>query len=702
MNRNQIIFIAAWGAVIIITAFAVSIWMLTRPKDVPVVLPADTPSVPRITPQPVIIRPPNIAACIDVSLQRNTRIENDSYKDAVFGGSDGVLMWLSTLDHSPDSTILYTEVWRTPGIPSEVAQTILVLDENVYSISRHTVAPISATCVAVVAYANGRDGYVWIHDTLTADRDQKLFQPGHSPVVLGYDADHLHVVWHSAGHNFLTQYAYDSSTSTFVPTRHILNLNNQLDYDHVCLHAVGESVVIGFSVSNTVLYHIWNANGSHQELTGSGQFGYSVALNRQRTMLAVGNPASNGEVSLFTKAGRMFSKVPTHTWVAQPPFFTPENQDQMGFTVAWMDSRIYAGKMGLPVICDTVTATQEDWVVAGNGNYLRLGSTFQDHNTGLLGVQRLHLSTFQCHGGALVSDVILSADGRYLYTSSADMTVKQWNTTDQYLVRTFTGHTTPATKIALHGNRLCAAGEDFSILVWDITDGSLLKTLTGHTQLVHALAIHNALMYSASGDQTIKRWDLNGPDGAITTLNVLFTEHVYALAVSADGTTLFSSYGYSMFAESYDSVIRQWRTSDMSAIRTFEGHVEQISSLALSADSKTLYSCAEYVIKQWDVDSGVCTRTMTHATDHTQVTKIVLSADGTILFASTFGSGIMQWDPTTGVNTRTLTGQADIVWVMALSLDGSTLYTIAEFSNTMKRWRSPFTEITHHAAVFCD
>ena len=98
---------------------------------------------------------------------------------------------------------------------------------------------------------------------------------------------------------------------------------------------------------------------------------------------------------------------------------------------------------------------------------------------------------------------------------------------------------------------------------------------------------------SGSRDKTIKIWNLATGE-LIRTLSG-HSENVLSVAMSSDGRTLASGGGY-------DKTIKIWNLATGQLIRTLSGHFENVWSVAISPDGRTLASGSEdKTIKIWRV-----------------------------------------------------------------------------------------------------
>jgi WD40 repeat protein len=191
------------------------------------------------------------------------------------------------------------------------------------------------------------------------------------------------------------------------------------------------------------------------------------------------------------------------------------------------------------------------------------------------------------------------------------------------------------------GKILASGGHDNRIRFWDPDTGKELMSLEGHSGLVNCVAFSRdvAVLASGSQDKDICLWDtLSGKE------KCRFQGHigpVECLALSPDGKTLASSclgeslrlwdtqtgkqisstsvpessnVGAMVFTPDsnqlalsghVDPRIKLVGLADGKIVRTFEGHKDWVSGLALSSDGKTLYSTSwDGSLRVWDVSSS--------------------------------------------------------------------------------------------------
>jgi len=116
------------------------------------------------------------------------------------------------------------------------------------------------------------------------------------------------------------------------------------------------------------------------------------------------------------------------------------------------------------------------------------------------------------------------------------------------------------------------------------------------------------------------------------------------------------------------------------SVSVLKGHTSPVYSLALSADGKLLSGSADGNIRQWNLDTGKCTRIMkTEKTIH----ALIFSQDGKFYSAST--NQICQWDLAAGQTLRVMQGHTSDVTCLAVSADGKWLYSGSD-DNTIRTW----------------
>jgi len=134
----------------------------------------------------------------------------------------------------------------------------------------------------------------------------------------------------------------------------------------------------------------------------------------------------------------------------------------------------------------------------------------------------------------------LSNDGKTLFSSSGDKTIRAWSTSTGLLKFTLTGHTESVLTLAItpSDRYLISGSEDKTIRIWDLNDRSLEpQIITAHEDWVTSLAVSSDEKYLASGstDKTVKLWDLSSLE---QVSNLRHDSVVWSVAIDPDGSTI--------------------------------------------------------------------------------------------------------------------------------------------------------------------
>ncbi|CAO3578793.1 unnamed protein product [Absidia cylindrospora] len=293
----------------------------------------------------------------------------------------------------------------------------------------------------------------------------------------------------------------------------------------------------------------------------------------------------------------------------------------------------------------------------------------------------------------------LQFDEAKLVTGAMDHTLKIWNWHTGECIRTLEGHTGGV--LSLHFDcRLMASGSvDHTIRVWNFKAGECC-TLTGHTEWVNSVRLcQQDMLVSGSDDSTVRLWDLqtrtcirefkghvgqvqialpspkgfthrrllneevtidtmqrrsNGfrPGCETTTASTANTTRSTAddstrKSVGDKSTTTSASALSSavlsdaplIMTGSLDNTVKQWDLNSGACVRTLFGHVEGVWGLAYDT-LRVVSGSHDKTIRVWDMDSGRCM----HALEghNGPVTAIALS-DTKIISCSDDGD-VRIWD----------------------------------------------------------
>lgn len=231
--------------------------------------------------------------------------------------------------------------------------------------------------------------------------------------------------------------------------------------------------------------------------------------------------------------------------------------------------------------------------------------------------------------------------GTLLASCSSDLTIKLWDPSDEYKnIRTLPGHDHSVSSVRFipsgaagnptSGNLLVSASRDKTLRIWDVTTGYCVKTLQGHADWVRAVtpSFDGRYLLSASNDQIARLWDASSGETKTTFLGHEHVIECCAFAPPASYNHLSSLAGFrkppsqSSSAEflatgSRDKTIKLWDGRG-TLIKTLVGHDNWIRGLVFHPGGKYLLSASDdKSVRCWDLSQeGKCVKTLDDAHGH--------------------------------------------------------------------------------------
>jgi WD40 repeat protein len=200
------------------------------------------------------------------------------------------------------------------------------------------------------------------------------------------------------------------------------------------------------------------------------------------------------------------------------------------------------------------------------------------------------------------------------------------------------GHGGPGTFVAFSPDSrlvLTAGFWDMSAILWDVETGKELRRFQ-HTERVWGVAFSpdGQRILTGSGDHTAVLWD------AKTGEKIRSFAHADSV-----GSVAFAPDGLSIASESGGSVVRIWDIATGKVTRSFEDI--RGNSFAFSPDGRLLLTASpDKTARLWDVHSGKEVRRFNGHTD--QVDSVALAADGNFVVTGSQDSTVRLWDAATG------------------------------------------------------
>jgi len=278
-----------------------------------------------------------------------------------------------------------------------------------------------------------------------------------------------------------------------------------------------------------------------------------------------------------------------------------------------------------------------------------------------------------------LSCIALSSNGKILAGGSFDNRIRVWDLNTGKEIRTLEGHVQSVCFLAIStDNKTIVSCGDKSIKVWDLATGKLINTFIGHKRrIVYAAISYDwQTIISYSTDKSIVQWNLNTGQ-KLGTYQETF-ENDFSLLVT-DKRQKFITIS--------DHTVNIWDlpTGKISDTFSVAGHLGSISSLALSPDGATIYSCggSDTTIKLWDSKTG--DKIYTIFGHSAPVHCVVINQDGSILLSASSDKTIKIWDIKNRQEISTLIGHTNRVFSLDISFDGKTLAS-GDLDSNIKVW----------------
>ncbi|KAI1189340.1 WD domain-containing protein [Nemania serpens] len=233
--------------------------------------------------------------------------------------------------------------------------------------------------------------------------------------------------------------------------------------------------------------------------------------------------------------------------------------------------------------------------------------------------------------------------GTLLASCSSDLTIKLWDPSDEYKnIRTLPGHDHSVSAVRFipsgaagapsSGNLLVSASRDKTLRVWDVSTGYCVKTIRGHADWVRDVcpSPDGRYLLSAGNDQTARLWDISmaNPESKLTLVGHEHTIECCTLAPAAAYPYLAplaglkkpppaSSAAEFMATGSRDKSIRIWDGRG-NCIKTLSGHDNWVRALVFHPGGKYLLSVADdKTLRCWDLtQEGKCVKVLADIHGH--------------------------------------------------------------------------------------
>lgn len=284
------------------------------------------------------------------------------------------------------------------------------------------------------------------------------------------------------------------------------------------------------------------------------------------------------------------------------------------------------------------------------------------------------LRTLSGHNGRVL-DVVFSAQGEFLASSSQDMNIKLWEVSSGEEIHTFRMSSVDMADIDISLVRnLLASGE----AIWDLEsleeihilerglpvpgfvvfspDGSMLALGLFEQQITLWDVISGQPVYTfdRQAENRTKKMDFS-PDGTLLAVGVndgtvrlidIESGHVSTVLKYSGETDIhdlvFSPDGKYLATGGRVPLVILWDLSSEEVLKTFR-LTDNVISMDFSPDGRLLATAGgyQYEVRLWDVESGNLLHSMPH---NDQITSVAFAPDGKMLAVGCFDGNIYLWD----------------------------------------------------------
>jgi WD40 repeat protein len=212
-------------------------------------------------------------------------------------------------------------------------------------------------------------------------------------------------------------------------------------------------------------------------------------------------------------------------------------------------------------------------------------------------------------------------------------------------LRTLTGHTQRVYQVAFSpdGGRLASASDDRTARVWEVSAGKELFSITGHTAggvKVVAWFPDGQRLFTTGWDRTLRVWDGHTGASLQNTTGGQWEDStsVHAGIVAVGGRLVVTG--------GLNKKVKVWDPTTQSLVADLEGHTEQISGVAVTADGRWLVSAShDNTARVWDLGAALRLARLGH---QRTVRRLAWSADGKRVVTSAQDTTIRLWDAASG------------------------------------------------------
>jgi WD40 repeat protein len=297
------------------------------------------------------------------------------------------------------------------------------------------------------------------------------------------------------------------------------------------------------------------------------------------------------------------------------------------------------------------------------------------------------------------------------------------------LISRLYGHTSGVVSVAIseNGNIVATGSVDNSIRIWDSRKGCCIDVLYGHSSTVWALEFGplSGFLFSASSDGLLLEWDLKSKTHRVvwsaeglTGINkfkidrsenllcaVLQNQEAICIRLKENDLSYLRLIGHKGSINdiciasnseligtcSVDKTVRLWSTRNGNCIAVFDGHEDEVNSIAFSEDGKIIASCSgglaitiDRTVRLWNCEqqNGSFGEQFGLLGEHEgRVTTLDFHPNKLIVASGSTDRMLKIWDVSRRTLLYNLSPEIDKISVVRFSPDGSRLLAFGDLGS---------------------
>jgi serine/threonine protein kinase len=281
-----------------------------------------------------------------------------------------------------------------------------------------------------------------------------------------------------------------------------------------------------------------------------------------------------------------------------------------------------------------------------------------------------------------VTALAYSSDGATVITAGKDATVRIWSAVSAALKRTIEMDDGPASAMAISGTRLLTGHANGNVVLWDWESAEKISSYKRNDAEIWAVAfLGSAERFAAAGhDWKIAVWNAATASGPFAVLDA-HESAVQSLAFGFNGSKPFLASG------SADKTLKVWNLETLDPVRTYRGHRDYVTAVALSAGGKAIASASlDGKVQIWSGRSNRLTRALSG--HQGKATAVAFAPVGDVLASAGSDGKIRVWDYKRTRTPRTLPSHEGGVSALAFSPDGQHIASAGD-DGLVRVWDNP-------------